>query len=60
MEDAHISEIEFDKDTSLFAVFDGHGGSQVSKLCQKNFINFLIQNENYKSENFEQALKDTF
>lgn len=25
-EDAHISNLEFDTDTILFAVFDGHGG----------------------------------
>ena len=27
MEDAHISDLKFDKNTELFAVFDGHGGN---------------------------------
>ena len=31
MEDAHISDLKFDKDTELFAVFDGHGGKHPNK-----------------------------
>ena len=35
MEDAHITELNFDKEKniSLFAIFDGHGGI---------FLNFFI------------------
>jgi protein phosphatase 1G len=28
MEDAHIAHIDIDKNCSLFAVFDGHGGNE--------------------------------
>lgn len=28
MEDAHIAHLDIDKNCSLFAVFDGHGGKQ--------------------------------
>jgi serine/threonine protein phosphatase PrpC len=30
MEDAHINDPFFDEETSLFAIFDGHGGSEVA------------------------------
>ncbi len=30
MEDAHINEPNFDSKSSLFAIFDGHGGSEVA------------------------------
>ena len=29
MEDAHAVELELDVDTAFFAVYDGHGGSEV-------------------------------
>lgn len=32
MEDSHIHEPDFDKDISLFAIFDGHGGDEVAKF----------------------------
>jgi hypothetical protein len=37
MEDDHIVDAGFNNsdDTSLFAVFDGHGGSEVAKFCSK-------------------------
>ena len=36
MEDAHICAPVFDKENgaSLFAVFDGHGGSEVALYCE--------------------------
>ena len=37
-EDAHITAIDFVPDHSLFAVFDGHGGSEVAKFCGNHFV----------------------
>jgi protein phosphatase 1G len=33
MEDAHITKPELTKNQSLFAVFDGHGGSEVAEYA---------------------------
>jgi len=61
MEDAHISEAVFTSNSSLFAVFDGHGGCEVAKFCGKYFGQALKDNSNFKNEtNIEQALIDTF
>lgn len=61
-EDDHISEPKFQNsdDTSLFAVFDGHGGCEVAKFCSKHFGEELAMNENFKKGNMDLALKETF
>ena len=59
-EDAHIAAVEFVPGMSLFAVFDGHGGEEVSKYCAKNFVTMLKGNIQFKNGNYEQALKMTF
>lgn len=39
MEDAHIALSPMtDKKNSLFAVFDGHGGAEVSKFVERHFV----------------------
>lgn len=52
MEDDHILEPNFDKDISLFAIFDGHGGDEVAKYCSKYFGNELKLNKNYIKGNY--------
>jgi serine/threonine protein phosphatase PrpC len=41
MEDRYVIEPNFYNDWSLFAVFDGHGGSYVSEWLKNNFTNIL-------------------
>jgi len=60
MEDAHISDANFDKDIQLFAIFDGHGGSEVARFCEKYFGKELRNNSNYKNGNYQDALRETF
>jgi serine/threonine protein phosphatase PrpC len=37
MEDAHITNPAFEPDVGLFAIFDGHGGLECAKFCEKFF-----------------------
>jgi serine/threonine protein phosphatase PrpC len=60
MEDAHISELDIDPGVSLFAVFDGHGGREVAVYAELHFKEELKKNPNYKSQNYKQALTETF
>ncbi|KAG8330325.1 Protein phosphatase 1G [Homalodisca vitripennis] len=59
-EDAHNCILDFDKNASLFAVYDGHGGHEVAEYCSKNLPDFIKKTENYTKGEFEQALKDAF
>jgi len=61
MEDAHISEATFTSNSSLFAVFDGHGGAEVAKFCGKYFGPTLKKNPKFANEtDIAGALVDTF
>ncbi|XP_014673428.1 PREDICTED: probable protein phosphatase CG10417 [Priapulus caudatus] len=59
-EDAHNCIPEFDDKTSLFAVYDGHGGSEVAQYCSMYFPDYLKNNEAYRNGNMAQALEDAF
>jgi protein phosphatase 1G len=49
MEDAHISNADFDTNSALFAVFDGHGGPEVARYCEKRLGNELKNSKDYKT-----------
>ncbi|XP_045785781.1 probable protein phosphatase 2C 11 [Maniola jurtina] len=59
-EDAHNTILDFDEHTSLFAVYDGHGGAEVATYCSQNLPNFIKNTEAYKNGDMIQALKDAF
>lgn len=61
-EDDHISEPVFNNstNTSLFAVFDGHGGREVANFCAQHFGEELALNENFKKGEMRLALIETF
>ncbi|CAH1773594.1 unnamed protein product [Owenia fusiformis] len=61
-EDAHNACMTFDPErkTSLFAVYDGHGGSEVAQYCSSHLPDFLKELQSYKEGNISQALEDAF
>jgi len=60
MEDAKIASLDIDSDTSLFGVFDGHGGKEVAEFVTRHFGRELLQNHNFRSGNIADALKEVY
>ena len=62
MEDSHIELPVFrdSKQDSLFAVFDGHGGSAVAKFCAENFPGVLLKDEEFMVGNIGEGLRRTY
>jgi protein phosphatase 1G len=62
MEDAHITNLEFEKDKKqcLFSVFDGHGGQEVAEYCKRHIQNTLRKTTEYKEENYAKAMVRAF
>lgn len=50
MEDTHIITPYLTKDQSLFAVFDGHGGSHVSEYAKDRFSDNFHRLKNFDSD----------
>jgi protein phosphatase 1G len=59
-EDAHCCLLDFDTNTSLFAVYDGHGGSEVAKYTAAHFPEFLKTVPSYQQGQLATALEDAF
>nr|CAD7445282.1 unnamed protein product [Timema bartmani] len=59
-QDAHNCLLEFDKATSLFAVYDGHGGHEVAQYCAQSFPEYIKQRETFQKGDYIQALKESF
>ncbi len=62
MEDSHISDIGIgpNNQISLFGVFDGHGGKEVSQFVKKYFTQEYLNSKSFKIGNFKNALIETF
>ncbi|EIN12613.1 PP2C-domain-containing protein [Punctularia strigosozonata HHB-11173 SS5] len=65
MEDAHTVALQLeeegtDKHNSFFAVYDGHGGAAAAKFAGERVHQLLQQEESYRSEQWEQAMKQAF
>ncbi len=62
MEDSHISDIGVGPNNklSLFGVFDGHGGKEVSQYVKKYFTQEFLNSKNLKIGNFKNGLIETF
>ena len=61
MEDAHICEPDINGEgIGLFAVFDGHGGIEVAKFCERHFVEQLLKNSNFLQKRYGPALEETF
>eukprot|EP00501_MAST-03F_sp_TOSAG23-6_P002063 GSMAST32.ASY1.ANO1.2154.1 assembled CDS len=56
MEDAHITEPDIGTDSAFFAVFDGHGGSEVATFCAKHMTDELKKLPEYVNGDYEKAL----
>ena len=45
---------------NIFGIFDGHSGNEIAQYLSENFCNELSKNANFKIENYEKALIETF
>lgn len=52
--------IDFDENKSLFAVYDGHGGSEVAVYTSQHLPEFIKKTAEFKKGNYKQALIDAF
>lgn len=60
IQDAHICILEFDKNMSLFGVFDGHGGAEVALYAAEQLPDIIKNNESFKNEDYVNALKKSY
>ena len=49
-----------DKNITLFGIFDGHNGPEVSKYITLHFSQFLSENVNFINGNYKKSLEETF
>eukprot|EP01015_Nassula_variabilis_P015354 TRINITY_DN228_c0_g1_i2.p1 TRINITY_DN228_c0_g1~~TRINITY_DN228_c0_g1_i2.p1 ORF type:complete len:383 (+),score=45.55 TRINITY_DN228_c0_g1_i2:101-1249(+) len=60
MEDAHMNYTDLNDKYSLFGVFDGHGGSEVARFCERHFPKVLLQKLEQFPNDAQKALNDSF
>lgn len=60
-QDSHNTILNYDENTSFFAVYDGHCGAEIAQYCSKYLPDFLKNSKRYKKgEKLEEALSDSF
>lgn len=61
-EDAHncISDFDVETNTSLFAVYDGHGGAEVAQYSAAHLPDFIKNLPEYKEGKLAEALQEGF
>jgi len=59
-EDAHNAILNYDDFSSLFAVYDGHGGHEVAIYTAKKLPNYIKSRKNYRMGNIEDGLTNAF
>jgi len=59
-EDAHNAILNFDDFSSLFAVYDGHGGHEVAVYTAKRLPNFIKSRKDYRMGRIEDGLVEAF
>ena len=52
-EDAHFVYLDFIPGISLFGVFDGHGGCEVARYCERHFLEELKTDSDFHNKNYE-------
>lgn len=62
MEDSHthILSLPDDPGTSFFAVYDGHGGSNIAQYAGKNLHKFITRRPEYVIDKVDVAMKKAF
>jgi len=60
MEDAQLAVPEFDEQTSLYGVFDGHGGRGVSRFVARELPGVIKETEGWKAKDYKTALEQAF
>ena len=46
-EDAHITALDIEPGVHFFGVFDGHGGCEVAKFCEKHMVSDLKADKDF-------------
>jgi len=54
-QDAHNAILKYDTNSSLFAVYDGHGGHEVAKYSAQHLPDFIKNNEDYRKGNIDKV-----